>query len=132
MCRRFFGRGGGRGLRFWWVGRFLGTRDVLGRHPDGIILTGTSHSDNTRKYLQGANIPVVELDGYEADDVIGTLSRQAAAVGYDVYMVTPDKDFAQLVSENIFMYKPARMGNGIEIWGIPEVLAKFAEGNVEK
>lgn len=71
------------------------------------------------------HIPVVEKAGFEADDIIGTLAKQAEKEGFQTYMVTPDKDFAQLVSENIFMYRPARMGNGIEIWGIPEVQAKF-------
>ena len=71
------------------------------------------------------HIPIIEKSGFEADDLIGTLAKQAEKEGYKVFMVTPDKDFAQLVSENIFMYKPARMGNDIEIWGIPEVLAKF-------
>ena len=75
--------------------------------------------------LKSMHIPVVELAGYEADDIIGTLAKQAEKEGFQTYMVTPDKDFAQLVSENIFMYRPARMGNGIEIWGIPEVQAKF-------
>jgi DNA polymerase-1 len=71
------------------------------------------------------HIPIIEKAGFEADDLIGTLAKQAEKEGFQVFMVTPDKDFAQLVSENIFMYKPARMGNDIEIWGIPEVLAKF-------
>jgi DNA polymerase-1 len=71
------------------------------------------------------HIPIVEKAGFEADDLIGTLAKQAEKEGFKVFMVTPDKDFAQLVSENIFMYKPARMGNDIEIWGIPEVLEKF-------
>ena len=71
------------------------------------------------------HIPIVEKAGFEADDLIGTLAKQAEKEDFQVFMVTPDKDFAQLVSENIFMYKPARMGNDIEIWGIPEVLAKF-------
>ncbi|MFD1094276.1 DNA polymerase I [Salegentibacter chungangensis] len=75
--------------------------------------------------LKAMHIPVVELPGCEADDIIGTLAQQAEKEGYKVYMVTPDKDFAQLVTENIFMYRPARMGNGIEIWGIPEVQKKF-------
>ncbi|PZD78792.1 DNA polymerase I [Mesonia sp. K7] len=75
--------------------------------------------------LEAMNIPSVELSGMEADDVIGTLAKQAEKQNYTVYMVTPDKDFAQLVSENIFMYRPARLGNGIEIWGIPEVQKKF-------
>ena len=76
--------------------------------------------------LTAMHIPVVVLPGCEADDIIGTLAKQAEKEGYKVFMVTPDKDFAQLVSENIFMYRPARMGNGIEIWGIPEVQKKFA------
>ncbi|PWB24246.1 DNA polymerase I [Flavobacterium sp. HTF] len=75
--------------------------------------------------LNAMHIPIIESNGCEADDLIGTIAKQAEKQNYKVYMVTPDKDFAQLVSENIFMYKPARMGNGIEIWGIPEVLAKF-------
>tara|TARA_R110001583_G_scaffold83631_5_gene220743 strand:+ start:33006 stop:35840 length:2835 start_codon:yes stop_codon:yes gene_type:complete len=77
------------------------------------------------KILEAMHIPIIEKKGFEADDLIGTLSKQAEKAGYKTYMVTPDKDFAQLVSENIFMYKPSRMGNGIEIWGIPEVQAKF-------
>jgi DNA polymerase-1 len=75
--------------------------------------------------LEAMHIPIIEKVGFEADDIIGTLSKQAEKEGFQVYMVTPDKDFAQLVSENIFMYRPARMGNGIEIWGIPEVQEKF-------
>ncbi|MFT7252120.1 MAG: DNA polymerase-1 [Flavobacterium sp.] len=75
--------------------------------------------------LKAMHIPIMEQVGFEADDLIGTLAKQAEKEGFQVFMVTPDKDFAQLVSENIFMYKPARMGNGIEIWGIPEVQAKF-------
>lgn len=75
--------------------------------------------------LNAMHIPIIEANGCEADDLIGTIAKQAEKQNYKVFMVTPDKDFAQLVSENIFMYKPARMGNGIEIWGVPEVLAKF-------
>ena len=75
--------------------------------------------------LKAMDIPVVVLEGYEADDIIGTLAKQAEKEDFKVYMVTPDKDFGQLVSENIFMYRPARMGNGIEIWGIPEIQKRF-------
>lgn len=75
--------------------------------------------------LRAMHIPIVEVAGFEADDLIGTIAKQAEKENYQVFMVTPDKDFAQLVSENIFMYRPARMGNDIEIWGIPEVQAKF-------
>ena len=78
-----------------------------------------------QKLLKALHIPIIELEGYEADDIIGTLAKQAEKESFEVFMVTPDKDFAQLVSENIFMYRPARMGNGIEIWGIPEVQKKF-------
>lgn len=77
------------------------------------------------KILEAMHIPIIEKEGFEADDLIGTLAKQAEKEGFKTYMVTPDKDFAQLVSENIFMYKPSRMGNGIEIWGIPEVQKKF-------
>lgn len=78
-----------------------------------------------RAIVEAFNIPVVCLDGYEADDVIGTLSKQAEKEGFDVYMVTPDKDYAQLVSDKIFMYKPSRSGNGIEILGEKEVCEKW-------
>ncbi len=78
-----------------------------------------------QELLRAMHIPIIEVAGCEADDLIGTIAKQAEKENYQVFMVTPDKDFAQLVSENIFMYKPARMGNGIEIWGIPEVLERF-------
>jgi DNA polymerase-1 len=78
-----------------------------------------------QELLKAMHIPIIEVAGFEADDLIGTLAKQAEKENFKIFMVTPDKDFAQLVSENIFMYKPARMGNDIEIWGIPEVLAKF-------
>lgn len=75
--------------------------------------------------LKAMHIPIIEVAGFEADDLIGTLAKKAEKEGFTTYMVTPDKDFAQLVSENIFMYRPARMGNGIEIWGVPEVQERF-------
>ncbi len=78
-----------------------------------------------QEILKAMHIPIIEVAGIEADDLIGTIAKQAEKENYQVFMVTPDKDFAQLVSENIFMYKPARMGNDIEIWGIPEVLKRF-------
>lgn len=77
------------------------------------------------KLLEGLNIPVLSVDGYEADDVIGTLSKKAEKEGFTTYMMTPDKDFGQLVTENIMMYKPARMGNKAEIWGEYEVCERF-------
>ncbi|GGX13482.1 DNA polymerase I [Aquimarina muelleri] len=78
-----------------------------------------------QEILKAMHIPIIERAGVEADDLIGTIAKQAEKEGYKTYMVTPDKDYAQLVSENIFMYRPARMGNGIEIWGIPEVQKRF-------
>lgn len=74
--------------------------------------------------LEAMHIPIMVKEGFEADDVIGTLAKKAEKEGYKTFMVTPDKDFAQLVSENIFMYKPV-FGGGYETWGIPEVQAKF-------
>ena len=78
-----------------------------------------------QEILKAMHIPIMVKEGYEADDVIGTLSRQAEQEGYQTYMVTPDKDFAQLVTENIFMYRPKSFGGGYEVWGIPEVQEKF-------
>jgi DNA polymerase-1 len=77
------------------------------------------------KILEAMQIPIMVKEGYEADDVIGTLAKKAEKQGYQTFMVTPDKDFAQLVSENIFMYRPM-FGGGYETWGIPEVQKKFA------
>ena len=74
--------------------------------------------------LKALNIPVIVKKGYEADDIIGTLSKKAEQEGYQTFMVTPDKDFAQLVTENIFMYKPM-FGGGYEVWGVEEVRNKF-------
>jgi DNA polymerase-1 len=82
------------------------------------------------KLIEGFNIPVITKDGFEADDIIGTLAKEAEKAGFTVFCMTPDKDFAQLVSENIFIYKPARMGNDMEILGVPEVLAKWEIENV--
>ena len=81
--------------------------------------------------LKAMKIPAVVLAGYEADDIIGTLAKKAEKKGYQTFMVTPDKDFAQLVSENIFMYRP-RFGGGYETWGIPEVQEKFGVKNPEQ
>ena len=78
-----------------------------------------------KKIIKGFCIPVIEYDGYEADDVIGTLSKQAALAGFDVYMVTPDKDFGQLVDGNIFIYKPGYQGGIVEILGSKEVCEKW-------
>ena len=75
---------------------------------------------------QGFNIPIIKMDGYEADDIIGTLAHKAEDEGFDfIYMVTPDKDFGQLVTEKIKMYRPSRKGDGAEVWGISEILEKW-------
>jgi DNA polymerase I len=85
-----------------------------------------------KNIIRGFNIPVMELDGYEADDVIGTLSKQAAAAGYEVFMVTPDKDYGQLVAENIKIYKPPYQGGLFEIMGPKEVCEKWNIKNVSQ
>ncbi|HSZ34640.1 MAG TPA: DNA polymerase I [Puia sp.] len=82
-----------------------------------------------KKIVRGFNIPIMELDGYEADDVIGTLSKQAAEAGYEVFMVTPDKDYGQLVSKKVKIYKPGYQGGSVEIMGPDEVLGKW---NIKK
>ncbi|MEC3881575.1 DNA polymerase I [Parapedobacter sp. 10938] len=84
------------------------------------------------RLIEGFNIPLITLDGYEADDIIGTLAKQAEAKGYTVYCMTPDKDFGQLVTENIFIYKPARLGNGAETLGVKEILEKWEVSDVKQ
>ncbi len=78
-----------------------------------------------KKIIRGFNLPVMECDGYEADDVIGALAHEAAEMGYTVYMVTPDKDYGQLVKDNVFIYKPAYQGGSVEILGPKEVCEKW-------
>ncbi len=85
----------------------------------------TASIPDIKKIIQGFNIPVVETDGYEADDVVGTLAKQAEKEGYTVYMVTPDKDYGQLVSEKIMIYKPGYQGGDVEIMGPKEVCEKW-------
>ena len=84
------------------------------------------------KVIEGFNIPVLYSNGYEADDVIGTLAKKAEQKGFTTFMMTPDKDFGQLVSDNIFIYKPARLGNGAEIMGVKEVCKKWDIQNVNQ
>ena len=81
-----------------------------------------------KQMLKAYNIPIYEVSGYEADDVIGTLAKQAAKEGFTVYMLTPDKDYGQLVEENIFMYRPKHSG-GYEVLGVEEVKAKYGLEN---
>jgi len=85
-----------------------------------------------KKIIRGFNIPIMELDGFEADDVIGTLSRQAAAEGYEVFMVTPDKDYGQLVNEKVKIYKPGYQGGTVEIIGPQQVLEKWNIQSVDQ
>ena len=85
-----------------------------------------------KKIIEGFNLPVVECDGYEADDLIGGLAQQAEKEGYEVYMVTPDKDFGQLVTDRIKIYKPGYQGGKFEIMGPKEVCDKWAIKNVSQ
>jgi DNA polymerase I len=78
-----------------------------------------------KNIIRGFNIPIYEIEGYEADDIIGALAKKAENKGYKVYMMTSDKDYCQLVTENISLYKPKRSGNEVEIWGVEEVQKKF-------
>jgi len=78
-----------------------------------------------RRMIDAYRIPTLECIGYEADDVIGTMAKTAEKEEFKVFMVTPDKDYAQLVSPNIFMYKPKRMGNEMEVWGVEQVCENF-------
>lgn len=82
-----------------------------------------------KQIIEGFNIPVIEVPNYEADDVIGALAKKGAQQGFDVYMMTPDKDYGQLVEENIKMYKPARSGNKAEVMGVAEINAKHGIDN---
>ncbi len=85
-----------------------------------------------KRLAKAMNIHLYELDGYEADDIIGTVAKRAARNGFEVYMYTPDKDYGQLVEENIFLYKPAFLGNGVEVQGVKEVLEKWDIVRIEQ
>jgi DNA polymerase I len=78
-----------------------------------------------RRMIEALNIPIIEKEGFEADDIIGTLAKKAEKEGFRTYMMTPDKDYAQLVSDNIYMYKPGKSGNDNEIWGVEEIRKNF-------
>ena len=84
-----------------------------------------------KEIIQAYHIPILEVTGFEADDVIGTIAKQAAAKGFDVYMMTPDKDYGQLVDEHIYMYRP-QFGGDYEVLGVPEVLSKYGLTNTEQ
>lgn len=96
--------------------------------PEGIKLA----VPYIQKLMEAFKIPFVGVEGFEADDVIGTLAKQAEKEGFEVFMMTPDKDFGQLVSEHIKMYRPGRAGNPPEIWGVEEVKTKFGLDNVDQ
>ena len=85
-----------------------------------------------KNLVKGFNLPCLELDGYEADDIIGTLALEAEQRGYKVYMVTPDKDYGQIVRDNVFIYKPSYQGGGVEIMGPKEVCEKWNIKNVSQ
>ncbi|MCB0487697.1 MAG: DNA polymerase I [Cyclobacteriaceae bacterium] len=85
-----------------------------------------------KEIIKGFNIPILEMDGYEADDIIGTLASQAEKKDFEVYMMTPDKDFGQLVRDNVFLYKPAYMGNAVDVMGVKEVCEKWDIDNVSQ
>ena len=90
--------------------------------PDDIILS----VPYIKRIIEGFNINCYVTPGYEADDLIGTMAKDAEKEGYQTYMMTPDKDYAQLVSSNIFMYRPGRFGNPAQVWGVEEVRKKFS------
>jgi len=108
---------GGSDLRNEMFPDYKANRDAT---PDAIKIA----VPHIMSILEAMHIPIMVKEGFEADDVIGTLAKKAEKEGYKIFMVTPDKDFAQLVSENIFMYRPV-FGGGYETWGIPEVQKKF-------
>jgi DNA polymerase-1 len=79
-----------------------------------------------KRLIEAYKIPVIDRPGFEADDVIGTLARKASENGFKTYMVTPDKDYAQLVSDNVFMLKPSRSGNESVLWGVEDIQQEFS------
>lgn len=85
-----------------------------------------------KQIVKAFNIPVLEMDGFEADDIIGTIAKKAERTSFEVYMMTPDKDYGQIVEDHIFLYKPAFMGNGVEIMGPKEVCAKWDIEHVDQ
>lgn len=85
-----------------------------------------------KRLVHSMHLPCIEMDGYEADDVIGTLAHKAPKDEFEVYMYTPDKDYGQLVNENVFLYKPAFLGNGVEVMGVPQVLERWGIQRVDQ
>ena len=102
---------------------YKANRDAM---PEGI----SAAIPYIKKILKAFNIPIFSLPGFEADDVIGTLAKQAEDQGFETYMMTPDKDFAQLVTKQTFMYRPGSRGNPSEIWDVSKVCEKFNIQNI--
>lgn len=96
--------------------------------PEGIL----TMIEPIKNIIRAFNIPIIQVAGYEADDVIGTLSKLAEKEGFTTYMMTPDKDFGQLVTEKVLMFRPGRGGNPAEIWGVSQILEKFDVDRVEQ
>lgn len=85
-----------------------------------------------KRILEAFNIPILQMEGYEADDIVGSIAKQAEKEDFTVYMMTPDKDFGQLVDEKIFLYKPAYMGNAVDVMGVEEVKAKWGISKIDQ
>ena len=96
--------------------------------PEGIV----TMIEPIKNIIRAFNIPIIQVDGFEADDVIGTLAHKAESKGFTTFMMTPDKDFGQLVTEKSLMFRPGRGGNPAEIWGPKEVCEKFDLDNVDQ
>lgn len=123
------------------IGVSFDTADPTARHTEYELYKAHRQEQpeditNALPYIMRVNealkIPILIKPGYEADDIIGTLAKKAEKEGFDVYMMTPDKDFGQLVSEHIFIYKPARQGGDFEIMGVPEVLKRWEITDVKQ
>lgn len=116
---------GGSSIRREEFAEYKAHRDET---PEGIV----TMIEPIKNIIRAFNIPILMVDAYEADDVIGTLSKMAEKAGFTTYMMTPDKDFGQLVTEKSLMFKPGRGGNPAEIWGVTQVLEKFEIDRVEQ
>lgn len=112
----------------WRHNTFVAYKAHRQEQPEDITVAITY----VKKVLQAFRIPVLSVDGYEADDIIGTLACQAAKQGFEVYMMTPDKDYAQLVDEHVYLYKPAYMGNSIAILDKKAILDKWEISHVDQ
>ncbi len=104
---------------------YKGTRDTM---PEDLSVS----IPYIRRLIEGYGIPLIEADGYEADDLIGTLAHRASSEGFEVYMMTPDKDFGQLVKDGVYIYKPARMGSGAEVIGVEDVCKRYGISRPEQ